>query len=484
MQRIRYSITYWKFSDSEEIEDLGGVMSKFIGDKKFYKMVLTIAIPVMIQNGITNFVGVLDNIMIGQVGTEQMSGVAIVNQLMFVYNICIFGIVSGSSIFGTQYFGKGNYEGMRNTFRFKIVSAILFAMIGMFVLFNFQTELISLYLHKGSDAGDVSVALAEGKKFLNILIFSMIPFAFSQAYSNTIREMGKTIVPMIAGITAVLINMVLNFILIFGNFGAPKLGVEGAAISTVIAKFIECGIIVISVHSHASENKFIIGAYRSIAIPSQLVKQIIIKGAPLMINEALWASGMAIIMQCYSIRGLEVVAGFNISTTITNMFNIVFIALGSSVAVVVGQLLGADKMKEAKETATKLIFFSVVSCIVVGIIMAIVAPLFPAIYKTNSEVKYLASRFIMIAALCMPLNAFNHASYFTLRSGGKTIITFLFDSVFVWVVSIPMAYILTRYTGLHIIVVYLICQTSEIIKCAIGFILVKKGVWLQNIVVE
>jgi putative MATE family efflux protein len=459
-------------------------MSKFIGDKRFYKMVLTIAIPVMIQNGITNFVGVIDNIMIGQVGTEQMSGVAIVNQLMFVYNICIFGIVSGASIFGTQYFGKGNYEGMRNTFRFKILSATLFAMIGMLTLHSFQTELISLYLHKGSDAGDVSIALAEGKKFLNILIFSMIPFAFSQSYSNTIREMGKTIVPMIAGITAVLVNTALNFILIFGSFGAPKLGVEGAAIATVIAKFIECGIIVISVHSHANENKFIMGAYRSIAIPGQLVKQIIIKGAPLMINEALWASGMAFIMQCYSIRGLEVVAGFNISTTITNMFNIVFIALGSSVAVVVGQLLGANKMSEAKETATKLIFFSVVSCIVVGIFMAIVAPLFPAIYKTNSEVKYLASRFIMVAALCMPLNAFNHASYFTLRSGGKTIITFLFDSVFVWVVSIPMAYALTRYTGLHIIVVYLICQTSEFIKCIIGFILVKKGVWLQNIVVE
>jgi putative MATE family efflux protein len=459
-------------------------MSKFIGDKKFYKLVLTIAIPVMIQNGITNFVGVIDNIMIGQVGTEQMSGVAIVNQLMFVYNICIFGIVSGASIFGTQYFGKGNFEGMRNTFRFKIISATLFAIIGMFILHNFQSELISLYLHKGSETGDVSVALAEGKKFLNILIFSMIPFAFSQAYSNTIREMGKTIVPMIAGITAVLVNTLLNFILIFGNFGAPKLGVEGAAIATVIAKLIECGIIVISVHSHANENKFIIGAYRSFAIPRQLVKQIIIKGAPLMINEALWASGMAFIMQCYSIRGLEVVAGFNISTTITNMFNIVFIALGSSVAVIVGQLLGAEKMSEAKETATKLIFFSVVSCIVVGIIMAIVAPLFPAIYKTNNEVKYLASRFIMVAALCMPLNAFNHASYFTLRSGGKTIITFLFDSVFVWVVSIPMAYTLTRYTGLHIIVVYLICQTSEIIKCIIGFILVKKGVWLQNIVVD
>jgi len=130
-------------------------MSKFIGDKKFYKMVLMIAIPVMVQNGITNFVGLLDNIMIGQVGTEQMTGVAIVNQLMFVYNICIFGIVSGASIFGTQYFGKGNFEGMRNSFRFKIIAATLFGIIGMLLFYKFQTELISLYLHKGSDTGNV-----------------------------------------------------------------------------------------------------------------------------------------------------------------------------------------------------------------------------------------------------------------------------------------------------------------------------------------
>lgn len=459
-------------------------MSKFIGDKKFYKMVMMVAIPVMIQNGITNFVSMLDNIMVGQVGTEQMSGVAIVNQLMFVYNICIFGIVSGASIFGTQFFGKGNFEGMRNTFRFKIITCTIMSAVGILILYGFRTELISLYLHDGKTAGDITIALAEAKKYLNIMVISMVPFAFSQAYSSTLREMGKTVVPMIAGIVAVFINLVLNYILIFGKFGAPTLGVEGAAIATVISKFIESGIIVIWVHGHASENKFIQGAYRSFAIPSQLVKQIIIKGTPLMINEALWASGMAMIMQCYSIRGLEVVAGLNISSTIANMFNIVFISLGSAVAVLVGQLLGANKMKEAKETATKLIFFSVVSCIFVGMIMAIMAPLFPAIYKTSDDVKYLATRFIMIAALCMPLNAFNHASYFTLRSGGKTIITFLFDSVFVWIVSIPMAYALTKFTGLHIIMIYFICQTAEIIKCTIGFILVKKGIWLENIVVE
>ncbi|WP_099466961.1 MATE family efflux transporter [Konateibacter massiliensis] len=459
-------------------------MSKYIGDRSFYKKILMVAIPIMIQNGITNFVGVLDNIMVGQVGTEQMSGVAIVNQLIFVYNICVFGIVSGASIFGTQFYGKGDIKGMRDSFRFKILLCLVMSGVGIFVLYHFQDTLISAYLHKGSSAEDIEATLFYAKDFLRIMLVSLIPFAISQAYSNTLREMGKTVVPMIASSTAVLTNVVLNYILIFGNFGAPKLGVEGAAISTIIAKFLECIIIVVWVHRHAEQNPFIIGAYKTLRIPKQLMKQIIIKGSPLMINEALWASGMAFIMQCYSVRGLDVVAGMNISTTISNMFNVVFIALGSSVAVIIGQLLGANKMEEAKESATKLIFFSVVCCVFIGALMALIAPLFPAIYNTSDEVKYLASHFIIVAAICMPINAFNHASYFTLRSGGKTIITFLFDSVFVWVCSIPAAFLLSRFTGLPIITVYLICQLLDFIKSIIGYILIKKGVWLENIVTE
>lgn len=201
-----------------------------------------------------------------------------------------------------------------------------------------------------------------------------------------------------------------------------------------------------------------------------------------MLNEALWASAMAIMLQSYSNRGLAVVAGMNISNTINNVFNVVYIALGESVAIIIGQLLGANKMKEARETDTRLIFFSVSSCIVIGIIMALCAPLFPAIYNTTDEVRSLATQFIRIIALCMPICAFLHSSYFTLRSGGKTVITFIFDSGFAWVVSIPAAFILIHYTTFPIVPLYLLCQLLDILKCILGFVLVKKGVWLHNIV--
>ena len=399
-------------------------MKRLIGTKDFYKKVLWIAIPIMIQNGITNFVGLLDNIMVGQIGTDQMSGVAIANQLMFVFNLCIFGAVSGAGIFGAQFFGRGNHEGVRDAFRYKIVICSLVTVIGAACFLTQGTNLIQLFLHEGSQTGNIESTLQYGQYYLWIMLLGLIPFAVSQVYSSTLRETGQTVVPMNAGIVAVIVNLVLNYILIFGKFGAPKMGIVGAAIATVVARYIECIIVMIWTHKYKDKNKFIINAYRHFRIPKELFIQITIKGTPLLLNEALWSAGMAALMQCYSVRGLAVVAGLNISTTIANLFNIVFIALGSAVAIIVGPLLGAGKMDEAEDTAVKMIAFSVVSCILIGGVMALLAPLFPIIYNTTEEVKALATWFIRIAAFCMPIHGFLHATYFTIRSGGKTFITF------------------------------------------------------------
>jgi putative MATE family efflux protein len=457
-------------------------MKKFIGNKAFYKMVLTIAIPIMIQNGITNFVNLLDNIMVGMVGTGQMSGVAIVNQLMFVFNISIFGIISGAGIFGAQFFGCGRHDGVRHTFRFKIICCVLMSAAAAAVFFFYGESLIGMYLHGEGNDEELAVALAHGRRYMQVMLLGMLPFGVTQAYTSTLRECGETVVPMKAGIAAVLVNLVFNYILIFGKSGAPALGVAGAAAATVAARFVEAAIVIGWTHRNKKKNPFIVGAYQSLHIPAGLVGKILVTGTPLMVNEALWAGGMAVLMQCYSVRGLTAVAGLNISSTIGNVFNVVYIALGSAVSIIVGQLLGAGKMDEARDTDNKLIVFCVGSCVVFGVLLAFMAPVFPMIYNTRDEVRELAVEFIRILALFMPVNAFTNVSYFTLRSGGKTIVTFLFDSVFMWVASIPVAYALSRYTEIPVVPLYFMCQMVDILKCAIGFVLVKRGLWIQNIV--
>ena len=375
---------------------------KYIGDKAFYMRVLTLAVPLIIQNAITSFVSFLDNIMVGQIGTEQMSGVAIVNQLMFVFNICIFGGVSGAGIFGTQYFGKGDYEGQKYTFRFKLYACGVITGIALLLFGFFDTQLISLYLSENGSVGDVKLALKYGEEYLAIMMVGLLPFALSQSYTNTIRETGQTFVPMIAGIVAVVTNLMLDIILIFGVGGIPAMGVEGAAIATVIARFVECAIVLIWTHTHTDKNRFIVGAYCSLYIPGRVLGDVIKKGTPLMCNEMLWAMGMAVIAQCYAVRGLEVVAAQNISSTITNLFNVVYIQLGSCISIVVGQLLGAGKKKEARDADTKMIFFSVGCCTVVALIMIAIGRFFPSIYNTEETIKNLATTFNVISAMVMP----------------------------------------------------------------------------------
>lgn len=457
---------------------------KFIGDKKFYKMVLLIAVPIMIQNGITNFVSLLDNIMVGQVGTNQMSGVAIANQLIFVYNLCIFGGMSGPGIFGAQFYGQRNEEGLRYVFRFKLILGVVITALFMLIFSFFGEPLISLYLDESNTAQANAETLKYAMQYLRIMMVGLIPFVGVQIYASTLRETSEAILPMKAGIVAVFVNLVLNYCLILGNFGFPRLGVEGAAIATVTARFVEMFIVIFWTHRHKETNHYIVGVYQSLHIPKKLAVQIIRKGTPLLMNEALWAMGMAMLLQCYSVRGLDVVAGMNISNTIINLFNITFMALGSSVSIIVGKLLGAGKMEEAVDTDRKLIAFSVASCILIAVVAILLAPLFPELYNTEPAVKNYAKEFIIIAAAFMPQHAFLHSAYFTLRSGGKTGITFLFDSGFIWVVSIPLAFCLSRFTGLPIEPIYIICQASEIIKSVIGFVLLKKGVWVNNIVGE
>lgn len=457
---------------------------KLIGDRDFYKMAMQVAIPIIVQNGITNFVNMLDNIMVGRVGTEPMSGVAIVNQLMFVFNICIFGAISGAGIFTAQFWGCDKQEGVRHTFRFKWIISAVIGVIGVLLFVFAGEELAMLYLQGEANQTDALVTLEYAKEYLAVIVFSMIPFAMEQVYVSTLRECGETVLPMKAGMTAVLVNLVFNYLLIFGKFGFPELGVQGAAIATVLARCVEATIVIVWTHAHKEKNPYIVGIYRSFYIPWSLVKKILIKGTPLMINECVWSLGMATLMQCYSYRGLEAVAALNICTTIANVFNVVYLSMGSAVAIIVGQLLGAGKMEEAKDTDTKLIAFSVMLCLGIGMLLGLTAPLFPQVYNTTQSVRSLATDLIRILALVMPMHAFLHSAYFTLRSGGKTIITFLFDSVFMWVASIPLAFVLSRFTAIPMAPMYFLIQAIEIIKCIIGFVLIKKGVWLQNIVVE
>ena len=456
--------------------------NRHTGGLSYYRHILSIAIPIIIQNGITNFVNLLDNIMVGQVGTVPMSGVSIVNGVLFVFNLCIFGASSGAGIFTAQFHGSGDQEGVRHTFRFKFLVCLVLTLVGS-LIFTFGGEtIIGLYLTGDGDAAMAQGAMEYGLKYLRIMIWGFLPFALSNAYSSTLRETGVTIVPMAAGITAVFVNLIGNYILIFGRFGAPALGVEGAAIATVTSRFVELIIVAVWTHTHPQKHRYIQGAFRSFHIPGNLLKKIIIKGMPLLINEFFWASGMAIQNQCYSTCGLDVVPALNISRTLFDVGSVVFLSLGNSVGIIMGQMLGAGLQKdEIRMHNRKLMTFATVVGGSFGILMIAFSHLFPQLYNTTDEVRLLAARLICISGLMMPFNSYTNASYFTLRSGGQTLVTFLFDSCFVWVVCVPLAFFLSRFTSISILPLYFIIQATDWVKCALGAYMIRQGKWIQNL---
>ena len=455
---------------------------KLFGDKAFYRMVLAIAVPVMVQSGITQFVSLLDNLMVGRIGTEEFGGVAIANQLIFVFNLCIFGGLSGAGIFSAQYSGKHDVDGMRHVLRFKLYFVIAASVLGILILHFFGSPLISLFLHEGSEEGDLVKTLNFGLDYLKIMLIGLPLYAVSQCYASSLKETGETFIPMIGSGTAVLVNLVFNYILIFGKFGFPVMGVKGAAIATVLSRVVELAIIAIWAHTHTKRFGFFSKLYSSFRVPKALTFDIIKKGSPLMFNELLWSMGMSTLTACYSMRGLATVNALNISSTVSNLFNVVFMAIGSSIAIIVGNLLGAGKFEEARDTDRKIITMSVLGCFIFGSLLAVSAKYIPNLYETTDEVKSLATSFLLICAVSMPFNAFTHGCYFTLRSGGQTKITMAFDSCFVWVICIPLAYCLANFTSIPIIPMFIICTATELIKCVIGYFFVKSDRWVKNIV--
>ena len=462
------------------------MLQHYIGDRAFYRRAIVTAAPIILQNLITNFVAMLDNIMVGLLDTAQISAVTIANNnLLFIFNLCMFGCVSCGGIFTTQFYGSGDQRGIRHTFRFKLISCTLLTALAAAIFWFGTDPLVGLYLRGEGDPVLAAATLEYGRQYLHIMIWGLIPFAVTNAYAATLRECGEPAVPMYAGFAATAVNLVLNYLLIFGRFGAPRLEIAGAAIATVISRYVELLIVMLWTHRHTEKNPYAKGLYRGFHIPAPLLRQIILRGLPLLLNELLFSGGLAFLNQCYSLCGLDVVPALSISSTIYNLTAVVTRSLGITVGILTGQMLGADlPEQQIRDDNRRLIVLSVFSGVVFGGITAALGGVFPKIFNTTNEVRQLATWLILLSAVFLPLQAYNLPAYFTLRSGGKTVTTFLFDSGSIWLLMVSTAFILTRYTALPILTVFTLTNAMEGIKCIIGGVLIRKGSWIQNLTVH
>ena len=456
------------------------MLKRYIGTRAFYKSILALSLPIMLQNLITNFVNLLDNLMVGFLGTEEVASVAIVNQLVFIYNLTLFGAVSGAGIFATQYFGKNDFDGVRYTMRFKAAAAFLISFVFMFAFTVFGDYFVTGYLSDGIYKCDLDLAHKLAMEYLYIIVIGFVPMTVTQIFASTLKESGQTFVPMVASVSAVFVNTFLNMMLIFGIGVFPRLGVMGAAIGTTVSRFVECTIVLAYMFKNKKKLTYFKGSFRSLYIPRRNLLQFLGKGIPLLINELIWSLGMSLLTLAYSKYGLVIVAAQSISSTVLNFLTMIFRSFGFAAGIVAGRRLGAGEFDEAVDEIRKLNAFSVFVSIGIGVFVYFLADYVILLYNVSPDARNWASFFIKASAFFMPFISYENSAYFTLRSGGKIFITFLMDGVYMLFVCVPCAFALQMFAP--IAVTFVAVQSLAIIKALLGGILIKRKTWVCNIV--
>ena len=441
-------------------------------DKDFLIRFLKISLPVMVSAFITFLVTFIDNIMVGSVSNETVSGVYAANEVTFIFELGAFGILEGAGIFIQQFNGAKDEEHMKQCFRYKIGAGILYLIIAIPIVFIFGKYLIALYCQKDSSS---NIILSEGIKYLNIIAISYIPYTIGTFYSSSLREIGKTKYAMYASLSAIACNVIFNFIFII----LLSWGGQGAALATLVARVVE--MIVLILISHHKKMPFCFKAYKGFHIDKDLINSINKKTFLFFINEIGWSVGIMLQSLAFSQRD-GVLASISVVTTVSNIIQILINGLSIGIGVMVGSSLGAQEYSKAKYEAKNLNFLGFYSAISIGLILIILSPFIPHLFnKIDPLQKELATKLIIIYGSLLFARIIATSVYFIMKAGGKSFITFIFDTGLMIVLYVPVAWILSYFTTLDLLYIYLIVNSIDIIKMIIGLILFKKISWAENL---
>ena len=417
----------------------------------------------------------VDNLMVGQLGEPSINAVTIVNQLNFVVMIVTFGVMGGAGIFTAQFFGAKKQEELKMSYRYKMAAAVLFSSTAFLLFILFGQTMIGWFASK-------SETIALGMDYLRIVQFGVFPFIISLAITTTFRETGTTKPLLYISLFALILNAAINYVLIFGYLGFEPMGVRGAAIGTVIARYIEMGLLYMLMI--VKRAPFFAKLFTIFRIPKSLTKKISLKALPLTINEVFWSVGQTMFIFAFSLRGETALAAMNVNNAVSQIVFVTFSGIATAVAVMVGNTLGENKLDEAESNAYKLMMVAFLSAVVVGSLLFIMAPFVVGLYDISDQTYTWALITTRYNSVLICLYSVNVAIYFTLRSGGDMRSTVYADAGFTWVIMVPLALILAYFTNLDVTWLFLLVKGTELLKFFYALGLIKKKRWLQNLANE
>jgi putative MATE family efflux protein len=449
-------------------------MERIWQDKKFLKDMLVIAIPIALQNLITSSLNMVDTLMISELGKSSIAAVGLANQLFFFYSLIIFGINSGSSIFISQYWGKKDTENIKRVLglavSFSAIAGLLFTIIALF----FPETVMRFFIKE-------PMVVKLGSDYLRVVSLSYIITGISFAYSIASRSIGKANMPMVVAGFSFITNTVFNYLLIFGKFGFPELGVKGAAYGTLIARIVEIVFILYFVYKDIEPLAAKVSELFNWT--KDFIKRYLRTIYPVIINEALWALGQVMYSAAYARIGEEATAAVQVSSTIQNVFFVLVRGLANACTVMVGNKIGAGDEEESYDYAIQFLIMSTLAGLILGGALALTPDLTLKLFRNlDSDVYTLSRKLIIIGGMFYFIRTFNSTLIVgVLRGGGDTNFSMYLEMGAVWLIGVPLAFMGVLLFKMPVYIVFILVSFEEIVKAVIGFPRVKSKKWIRNI---
>ena len=447
-------------------------LKKCFGDKQFYKEVISIALPIMISQFVTSFVNLIDNVMIGSVGASALTSVTVANKYYMLFNSTMFGFCGAAGIFISQFFGAKNNKRCQQVFNINLVFCLLASFLFMFFAAFYPRTILGLFTKTPE-------IMNLGLDYMNIIKYTYIPNAISFTVAMALRAVAINKVQLKVGVTTVAINTCLNYCLIYGHFFFPQLGVTGAAIATLVARVVEMVIYLIILKRN--RHFFKLDGEGLIHLDFKLIGKMIGRAIPLTFNEIMFSLALAFIFKAYMRVDEYLVAAITVVDTVMNIAFIIFGGLSSAVSIMIGKKLGANLLEEAKENALKLEVFGVMIGAVIGAILFVAAKYIPMIYNLDDSINHAITTLLRIKGVLIPVYVVNCCGFFIIRAGGDVKSTIIMDAGFLWVVSVSSATILSIFTPISLIHLFLIIESLDFLKMFLCIYYLKKGTWVNNL---
>jgi putative MATE family efflux protein len=449
-----------------------GRVSPFIGDRAFYLEFFIIAMPIILQQTIATAMGFVDSVMVGQIEEQAMAGVMISNKYFLIFQTVLFGVTGGFGIFISQYFGAKEHEKGQGLFVITTISSVMISGLFLALISLAPRAILSLFL---SDPVTIDYGLA----YLHYVRFSYLPFAFSMACMTSLRAIGQTRVPMIIGSLCIVLNTGLNFLFIFGHFGFPALGVRGAGLGTLIARIVEMALYICLLAPGRRYFSLHIHPVRRLTLP--IIQQAVKKTIPFTGNELLWSLGATVLFWTYCMVNETYIAGLAIVEATGNFVFVIIVGLASAISVQVGANLGADRLTEAKQNANRIIALGMAIALALGLVVFLLSNQIPQLFNVSTETRALACSMLRIQAIFYLVVTLNIAIFFIVRIGGDVQAALFIDSIFIWLVVIPVALLMSLVIKPPMIIFYLVIQFLELVKAPITLHYLKRGRWIKNL---